>query len=417
MPTEMYLAKASDENIREKGEYGGAVTSLLRYLLENGIVGAVLTIKARKGNRYDGVPTLINNPNDLMDTAGSLHCTTPNIARFAREYLEEIPEEKIAVVCKPCDARATIELAKREQLNRDDLTLIGLNCTGTISPVTAKKMMKEEFDVEPLEVIKEDIDEGYFTITLKDGSTKTKKLKEIEENGYGRRENCRRCSVNIPRMADIACGKWGVEEDEDMTFIEICSDKGSSLVENAIEAGCIQVQKPSAKNIRTREEKNNAEIERATEQRRLDFEQIDNLDNRERLKYWMQEFNNCIKCYGCRDACPLCYCEECILEPDREFIEIGEIPPETLFPLTRLSHVADSCVNCGQCEEACPMDLPLSKLFLLLNDRLSKMFDYIPGEDMDDRPPLVSFYEKELNIEDTILDISSLSIEEPRENK
>lgn len=415
MSTEMYLAKASDENIRGEGEEGGAVTTLLRYILENGIVGAVLTIKARDGNRYNGIPTLIDDPDDLIDTAGSLHCTTPNIARFAREYLEEIPEEKIAVVCKPCDARAIIELAKREQLDRDDLILIGLNCTGTISPVTAKRMMKEEFDVEPSEVIKEDIDEGDLTITLKDGSTKTKGLEELEENGYGRRKNCRRCDVNIPRMADIACGKWGAEEDT--TFIEVCSDKGSSLVENAIEAGCIQVQKPSAKNIQARKEKDKAGIERAGKQRRLDLEPVEDLDRRERLNYWMGEFNKCIKCYGCRDACPLCYCEECILEPNRKYIEIGEIPPETLFPLTRLSHVADSCVNCGQCEEVCPMDLPLSKLFLLLNDKLSEMFDYIPGEDMEDEPPLSTFDEKELKIDDTIFDISSLSIEESGENR
>ncbi|MFO8109646.1 MAG: Coenzyme F420 hydrogenase/dehydrogenase, beta subunit C-terminal domain [Thermoplasmata archaeon] len=416
MSAEMYLAKASDENMCEKGEDGGAVTSLLRYLLENGIVGAVLTIKARNGNRYDGVPTLIDDPEDLTDTAGSLHCTTPNIARFAREYLEEISEKKIAVVCKPCDARAIIELAKREQLNRDDLTLIGLNCTGSISPVTAKKMMKDEFYVEPSEVIKEDIDEGFLTITFKDGNTKTKELKELEENGYGRRENCRRCNINIPRMADIACGKWGAEEDEDMTFIEICSDKGSDLINSAIEGGYIQIQKPSTQNIRTREEKNNAEIGRANEQRKIDFGPIEALDIRERLNYWVEEFNKCIKCYGCRDACPLCYCEECILEPNREFIGIGRIPPDTLFPLTRLSHIADSCVNCGQCEEVCPMDLPLSKLFSFLNDRLSEMFDYTPGENMDDTPPLASFHENEINIEDTILDVTSLSIEKSKEN-
>ncbi|MFP4001641.1 MAG: Coenzyme F420 hydrogenase/dehydrogenase, beta subunit C-terminal domain [Thermoplasmata archaeon] len=416
MSNEMYLARSSDEQIRDKAERGGAVTSLLKYTLVSGMVDAVLTIKAREGNRYAGVPALIDDPDGLLDTAGSLHCTTPNIARFVREYLEEIPEEKIGVVCKPCDAKAIIELAKREQIDRENLILIGLNCTGTISPVTAKEMMKEEFDVDPNDVIREDFDEGDMTITLEDGGTKTRELSELEEKGYGRRENCKRCDTNIPRMADIACGKWGTD-GEDTTFIEVCSDDGSELIEKAMEEDFIRAEVASERNIHIREEKDKAELERVKEERKHDFERITDSDRRERLDYWMEEFNKCIKCYGCRDACPLCYCEDCILEPDRGFVESGEIPPDTLFPLTRLSHVADSCVNCGQCQEACPMDLPLSKLYSLLNDRLSEMFDYRPGEDLDDEPPLKTFDERELKMDDTFVDVSSLSTEKQLEKK
>ncbi len=86
----------------------------------------------------------------------------------------------------------------------------------------------------------------------------------------------------------------------------------------------------------------------------------------------------------------------------------GGIPPEMLFHLTRLAHVADSCVNCGQCQDACPMDIPLSKLFTLLNTELSKIFKYIPGIDVEQAPPLTKASDKELQIEDTFLDISSI---------
>lgn len=408
MPDEMYIAKSQDDEMFKKAENGGVVTSLLKYILEDSIADTILTIKAKNGDRYAGTPVLIDDPDKLLETAGSLHCSTPNIARFLREYIDEIPYENIAVVCKPCDARAIIELSKREQINLDDLVLIGVNCTGTISPVTAKKMMKEEFKIDPNHVVKEDIEEGTLTVFLNDGSKVEKNLFRLEEKGYGRRENCKVCNINIPRMVDIACGKWGTD-NENETFVEICSDKGYNIFKGAIEKDVIDVREPSEENISERDRKDKNEIEKAEEQRKIYYKSIMDLEEKERLNYWMGEFNKCIKCYGCRDACPLCYCEECILEPDRGFIKSGEIPPNNLFPLTRLSHVADSCVNCGQCQEACPMDIPLSKLYSVLNDKLMDIFDYIPGIDEDDEPPLLAVDDRETKIDETFLDTSLLS--------
>ena len=33
-----------------------------------------------------------------------------------------------------------------------------------------------------------------------------------------------------------------------------------------------------------------------------------------RFDKWMYEFEKCIKCYGCRNICPVCFCRECSLE-------------------------------------------------------------------------------------------------------
>ncbi|GAI33808.1 unnamed protein product, partial [marine sediment metagenome] len=113
MKGDMYIARSSDKEIVEKAECGGAVTSLLKFALESGSVNSVLTVKARDGDRYDGVPVLITDPKELIETAGTLHCTSPNIARFIKEYLDGASSMKIAVAVKPCDAKAIIELAKR----------------------------------------------------------------------------------------------------------------------------------------------------------------------------------------------------------------------------------------------------------------------------------------------------------------
>ncbi len=394
MKGDMYIARSSDKEILEKAEYGGVVTSLLKFALESGRVDAVLGVKARDGNRYEGVPFLITEPEEVIETAGALHCASPNIARFLKEYLDGASNLKIAVAVKPCDAKAIIELTKRTQINLDNLLLIGLNCTGTLPPAKAKTMMKVEFEVDPADVVAEDIEDNKLTIRLKDGTEKEKDLTELEERGYGRRENCRRCETNIPVMADIACGKWGTT-DNNTTFIEVCSEREADFIEAAVEAGKIKVEQPSSDAIETRRKKDEAAIELARQQQEKDFASLKEMSSDERLDYWSDQFSRCIKCYGCRDACPICYCKDCELEADRGLVAGGEVPPDIIFPMVRSFHVMDSCVNCGQCQDACTMELPLSRLIFMLNRELASIFKYEPGMDVEQLPPLKTVPEQE----------------------
>jgi formate dehydrogenase subunit beta len=398
MKGDMYITSSSDKKIVEKAEHGGVVISLLKFALEMGKVDAVVTVKARDGNRYDGIPVLITDPEELMDTAGSLHCVSVNIPRCIKEYLDGASNMKLAVVGKPCDIRGIIELNKREQISRDNLLLIGLNCTGTVLPVVAKRMIAEEFGVDPVDVVGEDIEDGKLTIRLKDGTEKTKDLKELEEKGYGRRENCRRCEIKIPTMADIACGKWGVTNKK-ATFVEVCSEKGAEFFEEAIKAGYINVEGPDDKAIAERREKEQEAIESALSWQETDFASIKGMTSEEKFDYWWGQFSQCIKCYGCRDACPICYCKDCILEADRGVIVPGEVPPDAMFPMLRIAHVMDSCVNCGQCQDVCPAGIPLARLIFMLNKELYDIFKYQPGVDVEARPPLRTITDDELAVE------------------
>jgi formate dehydrogenase subunit beta len=260
-------------------------------------------------------------------------------------------------------------------------------------------MIKEEYQVNPEDVVGEDMENGKLVIILADGTRKERDLKELEEKGYGRRENCRRCAVNIPRMADLACGNWGAKGKK-ATFIEVCSQKGSELIEKAIEAGALIVETPDEEALKEREKKDKLAIELAKTWEQRDLDVLRWLPHEDRFKYWLQYFDRCIKCFGCRDVCPICYCQDCYLEPGRGFLQGGETPPPMMFPLVRLAHVADSCVNCGQCQDVCPMEIPLTRLYHMLNRELSAMFDYVPGMDLSDYPPLTTVTEEEAHIDD-----------------
>lgn len=397
MKGDMYLAWSANEENLAKGECGGAVTSLLRFALESKGVDAVLAIKARDGNRYDGIPVLITDPQEVIGTVGALHCASPNIARYLKEYLDGASDMRIAVTCKPCDAKAIIELAKREQINLENLLLVGLNCTGTLPPVAARKMFEEEFGVNPADVVGEDIEDGKLTVRLKDGTERERDLAELEEKGYGRRENCRRCETSIPTMADLACGKWGVV-DKKATFIEVCSEEGSALVDGAIEAGCVLVEQPDDEGVEIRRREEEAATELAQKWQERDFAPFKAMSLDERFDYWFGQFSQCIKCFGCRDACPICYCKDCWLEPDRGFVLGGEIPPDAMWPMVRAIHVMDSCVNCGQCQDVCSMNLPLSRFIFMLNREISAIFKYEPGMDVGVLSPCRIVTDEELSI-------------------
>jgi formate dehydrogenase subunit beta len=393
--SEVYLSWSTDERILERAEHGGVVTSLLAFMLGSGMVDAVLAIKPRNGNRYEGVPTLITDPESVIETAGSLHCASPNMARCLKTYLDGATDMKVAVTGKPCDIRAIVELAKRRQIARENVILVGLNCTGTLPPAAAKRMCREAFGVDPDEVTREDIEEGRLTLTLRDGTEVSRDLEELESEGYGRRENCQRCDVHIPTMADLACGKWGTNGRK-VTCVEVCSQTGSDLLTKAVEAGAIEVEPPSSEALQVRERKDSEATESARVWQERHFAEMRGPSSGQRFAYWTEQFSQCIKCFACKDACPICYCIDCYLEADRGFIAAGQVPPDIMFPILRTIHVADSCVNCGQCQDGCPSELPLSRLAHMLNVEIGAVLGYHSGMDFGVPPPLSAVPEEEL---------------------
>jgi formate dehydrogenase subunit beta len=377
----MVYAWTTSPDIAKVAECGGAVTGLLKFALENDIVDAVLAVK--KGvDLYDAVPTIITDPAEIGQTAGSLHCGTLLLAKLVKKYLDGAENMRLGVTVKGCDAMGLYELAKRNQVNLDNLLMIGVNCGGSVSPVTARKMIADKFGVDPNSVVKEEIDKGQFIIVTEDGQHKGISMDELEEEGYGRRSNCRRCKMKIPRQADLACGNWGVigEKAGKATFVEVCSEKGANLLDAAAKAGAIATEPANPKGIEIRGKVEGAMLKLGDKWRARYFEGLG--EGKERLQKMMEDASRCIKCYACIENCPICYCEECSTKKPY-LVPPGELPPPFMFHLIRFAHVSDSCVNCGQCEENCPMEIANSLYMHALQVDMEKMFGHVPGVDME----------------------------------
>jgi formate dehydrogenase subunit beta len=386
---DMVYAWTTDKEIADKAELGGAVTGLFKFALEKKIVDAVLVVK--KGtDLYDAVPTLVTDPAELKNTAGSLHCGTLLLSKLVKKYLEGAETMKIGMTVKGCDMMGLYELAKRQQVNLDNIVMIGVNCGGSVSPVMARKMITEKFQIDPDTVHKEEIDKGQFIIEY-EGGHKGISMDELEEEGYGRRTNCRRCKLKIPRGADLACGNWGVIGDKagKATFVEVCSQKGADLLSQAEKAGVIKTEKANEKGIEVRGKVESAMLKLGDKWRAKDFAGLG--EGRTRLEKIVKETSKCIKCYSCIEACPICYCVECSTRKPY-LVTPGEVPPNFMFHLIRFSHISDSCINCGQCQELCPMEIPNALFMHAQQVEMEKMFGHTPGINME--LPVLGFAEE-----------------------
>lgn len=108
----------------------------------------------------------------------------------------------------------------------------------------------------------------------------------------------------------------------------------------------------------------------------------------ERQEFWKDEFIHCIKCYGCRNICPQCFCNICALE-DETWVETGRLPmpSPSMYHLIRAMHMTAKCVACRECEETCPAGIPMAVQFRLIARDVQEMFSYETGAVLDQKPP------------------------------
>jgi len=135
---------------------------------------------------------------------------------------------------------------------------------------------------------------------------------------------------------------------------------------------------------------------------RARIEELEALPASERWNWWRQEFSKCIRCYACRQACPFCYCEECIVDENRpQWIGKSPLPRNnTSWNVIRAFHLVGRCIGCHECERACPVNIPLSLLNTKMAAEVEEMFGYVTGTDTTAVPALATFQVDDTN--DTI---------------
>ncbi|MDA8125578.1 MAG: 4Fe-4S binding protein [Deltaproteobacteria bacterium] len=121
--------------------------------------------------------------------------------------------------------------------------------------------------------------------------------------------------------------------------------------------------------------------------------QYEAMDQEARLAFWKKEFDKCIRCFACRKACPMCYCDPCFMDAskprwaDKSPTADGNL----MYHLTRFYHLAGRCIDCGECSRACPVDIPLYLFHKKLAKECEELFQQAAGMKTDDKPVMVNY--------------------------
>jgi formate dehydrogenase subunit beta len=366
------------------GQPLAALRGFLRGLLEQKIVDALLVPQpVPPGDSL--VQTLVRDA-ALLERADPIYPLMPvQSARLVSRVSAANPGGKVGVVLKPCELRATVELAKLKQVDMAHIVTISLDCLGTYEVTDFVALARALGDVAAPSV---------------EALTKAKDGAVIPHDGYQFRPVCRICEQPVPTNADIAIGLLGVDTGREILIESSKFQVPSFTLERA-------TWNVEHRTISARSTAINRLVAERTAARDARFAELRAAVTD--VPGLLAQFATCLRCYNCMEACPICYCKECIFKT-ATFDHTSEsymrwagrkgavrMPTDTLlFHLTRLNHMVASCVGCGACTNVCPSDIPVGEIFRTVGQKVQAMFDYVPGRSLDEPLPLATFKENEL---------------------
>jgi len=121
-----------------------------------------------------------------------------------------------------------------------------------------------------------------------------------------------------------------------------------------------------------------------------DVIEMENKSDSERQAYFNEQMSKCIRCYACRNACPMCYCPECFVDCNSpKWLTGGVDRSENLmFQAGRVLHLAGRCVDCGACTRACPQGVDIRAMNRKSAKDVLVMYNHEAGISEDIQPAL-----------------------------
>ncbi|WP_300457358.1 4Fe-4S dicluster domain-containing protein [Desulfobacula sp.] len=268
-------------------------------------------------------PIAITSTKDIETLVFNSTCGL-NLANYIRQH-----KGKIAVIAKGCDTRNIVTHIVENQVQRDQLYIIGVPCNGMIDKTKIASLFEDDII---------EFSEDGNALTVKSA------LKEetLNKTDY-LRQNCRLCLHKNPVIYD-------------------------ALAADLVEEQTLESPYP-------------------------DVKKIEAMTPDTKWQHFQDLTKNCIRCYACRNACPLCYCPTCFVdESGPQWVGKGQNTTDVnTFHFLRAFHCAGRCTDCGACVEACPMDINVRDFTRKLNKDVFDLFGWEAGLDITKRPPLDAY--------------------------
>jgi formate dehydrogenase subunit beta len=235
-------------------------------------------------------------------------------------------KEKIGVVAKGCDSRNIVTHIIENKIKREQLVIIGVPCKGMVD----KRKIAMKCPGEVTEVI-----ENETGLTAKgNGFSQNFEKKDVLQH------NCSLCIHRNPVIHDEVVGAPVAEQQGVDRYADVRS--------------------------------------------------LEAMTPEQRWKYFDDLLAPCMRCYACRNACPLCYCPTCFVDEARpqwvgKSLDASDV---RTFHFLRAYHCAGRCTDCGACERACPVGINMRTFTKKLEKDCLDLFGWEAGLNPEVRPPL-----------------------------
>ncbi len=253
--------------------------------------------------------------------------------------------KKVGLVVKGCDSRAIVQLTQERMIPRENIVLFGLGCTGCLDIVRLSNQLEKD---------------GKYAEDMRGVSV---------------------CGDSVDVVLD--------GESVQYPFDDVCLEK------------CLTCRFPNA--LETEHFAGEQVPVNPRRDKVPSLEAFEALSLEERFTFWQEQMRRCVRCYACRNTCPMCVCRDHCISTSRNphwVSQEASASENFMFQMIHTLHLAGRCIECGECQRACPVELPIMLLRHTMAHAVRDAFGYESGTDSEATPPLLTYKIDEENIEE-----------------
>ena len=230
----VYLVRAAEPEVLERGQDGGLVSALLIWGLETGRIEGALTSRLSGTRLWDCEPFLATTRDEVLEAAGSRYTYAAN--PLAMKDAERRGLKRLALVGMSCQAsiNGTLEARRVNKYARRIELVIGLLCSKSFEYEGMRQIITEEYGIPLADVAKVNI-KGKFQVwrrsTGEEVDIPLKKMQDVT------REGCKLCPDFAAEHADISTG--GLGQTDGWTLTVVRTQRGQEWLEGAVAAGLV----------------------------------------------------------------------------------------------------------------------------------------------------------------------------------
>ncbi len=338
-------------------QYGETLSALRQFLtacwVQNKLDAMLAPVELEDSSSI--IPQVIEEPAGLAAINPFAPLMTSNAASIANRFVQENPDRRLAILLRPCELRAFVELQKRHAAEHqpNHLVVLGVDCLGTFT----HSDYLHSLETQSLSEVTADV------------------LRNAAEGGLRPqrfRTACMVCDSPAPCGSDIIIGTIGIPSNEFLLIIARDESINEHLGLNAFTSTLATEYQVSH-----RETVVGAISDMRAGMRKSLVEEMQTAYRFNDLGSFLAWFASCSLCGQCLDACPMYQGQFDSLLGKRETQQSGR---SALAELVLISRWIASCSGCGMCEEMCENRVPLTLLISALSHRVRSEMHYKCGD-------------------------------------